>query len=83
MPANFCFNHKEQVVIKEMVKGLNNKQIAKKTQMGESTVKWYVAKINQKNTKNYLLNYALTGLGEAGMAASSWYKNNEGGIFPQ
>ena len=48
MPANFCFNHKEQVVIKEMVKGLNNKQIAKKTQMGESTVKWYVAKINQK-----------------------------------
>lgn len=48
MPANFCFNHKEQVVIKEMVKGLNNKQIAKKTQMSESTVKWYVAKINQK-----------------------------------
>lgn len=48
MPANFCFNHKEQVVIKEMVKGLNNKQIAKKTQMGESTVKWDVAKINQK-----------------------------------
>ena len=40
------------------------------------------AKINKKNTKNYLLNYALTGLGDAGMAASSWYDKNEGGIFP-
>ncbi len=37
------------------------------------------ARMNNKSTKNYLLNYALTGLGDAAAAASNWYKKREGG----